>query len=316
MGGVEIYQGSRVALVIPAHNEEAHIRAVVDGVPSFVDFIIVVDDASVDLTSASAASSDRNPIVLRREVNGGVGSAVMDGYLKAVSLGADVVARIDGDGQMDTQELPLLLDPVVTGRVGFAKGNRFKQGRIPSEMPFMRQIGNIGLTFFTKLASGYWHVFDPQNGYSAISSAAIEVLDVEYLRRCGYFFENGLLIELNCAEVPVLDVPTATIYANEISGISIPRVALTFPLKLIRGTFRRFFRRYVVRDFSPVALFVVCGGLLFFGGLTWGITEWVRSVSSGVPSSVGAVMLAALPMLAGFELLLQGLVLDINGSPR
>lgn len=246
----------------------------------------------------------------------GVGAAVIDGYVRALELGADIVGRLDGDGQMDPTELAHLIEPLAAGRAGFAKGNRFKLGRIPETMPFLRMVGNVILTFLTKLASGYWHLFDPQNGYSAITAEAIGTLDMAYLRQCGYFFENALLIELNSAEVPALDVPTATIYGEETSGLNIGKIMITFPFKLIVGTSRRMLQRYVIRDFSPVALFLFLGTVLFVGGLTWGIIEWVHSAALGVASSVGSVMLAALPMLAGFELILQGLVLDINGSPR
>ena len=315
-GEADIYQGKRIAVVIPAHNEAAHIAAVVEGLPEYVDHIIVVDDASSDETAAAAAASARKPIVLRHETNQGVGAAVVDGYLKALELGAEVVGRLDGDGQMDPNELSDLLDPVVSDRAGFAKGNRFKYGRTSESMPTLRRIGNIGLTFLTKLASGYWHLFDPQNGYSAISARAIGMLDMDYLRNCGYFFENALLIELNAAEIPATDVPTATIYGQETSGLNIGKIMLVFPFRLMTGTFRRMTKRYVLRDFSPVILFLGSGWLLFIGGMTWGIVAWMQSNATGVPASTGSVMLAALPVLAGFQLLLQGLVLDINGSPR
>jgi dolichol-phosphate mannosyltransferase len=303
-------------VVIPAHNEELHIASVVDGLPDFVDHVIVVDDASTDGTSAAARSSARRPTVLRHERNEGVGAAVIDGYVKALELGAEIVGRLDGDGQMDPAELSHLLDPLVSGSAGFAKGNRFKLGRIPETMPFTRKVGNISLTFLTKLASGYWHLFDPQNGYSAITADAIGTLDMAYLRRCGYFFENGLLIELNSAEVPAVDVPTSTIYGEETSGLNIGKILVTFPLKLVAGMFRRVFQRYVIRDFSPVAVFLLSGTVLFGGGFIWGVIAWARSSATGIVSPVGSVMLAALPLLAGFELLLQALVLDINGSPR
>jgi glycosyltransferase involved in cell wall biosynthesis len=302
--------------VIPAHNEERHIASVVDGLPDYVDVIIVVDDASTDGTSAAASSSARKPMVVRHERNQGVGAAVIDGYLKALESDAEIVGRLDGDGQMDPSELSHLLDPLVSRGAGFSKGNRFKLGRIPETMPLTRKVGNIGLTFLTKLASGYWHLFDPQNGYSAITADAIGTLDMAYLRRCGYFFENGLLIELNSAEVPAVDVPTSTIYGEETSGLNIGRILVTFPIKLVRGMFRRLFQRYVIRDFSAVAVFLLGGSVLFTGGLVWGITAWARSAATGLVTPTGSVMLAALPMLAGFELLLQAIVLDINGSPR
>ncbi|MBN1193308.1 MAG: glycosyltransferase family 2 protein [Coriobacteriia bacterium] len=302
--------------MIPAHDERSHISSVVDGLPEWVDDVVVVDDASSDETAECARGCIRNPVVIVHEVNAGVGGAVVDGYLKALELGADVIARLDGDGQMNPAELSMLVEPVASGRVGFAKGNRFKLGRIPTNMPSLRTWGNLILTFLTKLASGYWHLFDPQNGYSAISADAIEALDLDYLRRGGYFFENALLIELNSAEVPALDVPISTHYGTEVSGLRISKVLVTFPARLTSGLFRRMFRRYVIRDFSPVAVFLMSGSVLFFGGTALAVFEWVSTLATGRATPLGSIMLAALPMFIGFELLLQGLVLDINGSPR
>ena len=259
-----------------------------DGLPDFVDHIIVVDDASSDSTAAAAAASVRHPIVLTHEVNQGVGASVVDGYVKALELGVDVIGRLDGDGQMDPTELEALVAPVAAGRVGFAKGNRFKRGRVPESMPTSRKLGNLMLTFLTKMASGYWHLFDPQNGYQVISADAVGSLDLDYLRRCGYFFENGLLIELNSAEIPATDVPTSAIYGDEVSGMNVGRIALSFPLKLVRGLFRRLFQRYVIRDFSPVIVFLTLGSVLFLAGFAWGMVEWVVSVQTGsrAPSEV------------------------------
>lgn len=311
-----IYLGKRIAVVIPAHNEARHIALVVESLPDFVDDIIVVDDASTDDTAGAAAASPRKPVVLRHETNQGVGAAVVDGYLKALELNSDVIGRLDGDGQMEVSELETLVEPIASGRVGFVKGNRFKRGRVPESMPFARSVGNVALTFLTKLASGYWHLFDPQNGYQVISAEAIGSLDLDYLRRCGYFFENGLLIELNAAEIPAMDVATTTIYGEETSGINIGHIMLSFPFQLFKGLFRRIFQRYVIRDFSPIAVFLFFGTVFLFGGTAWGFVEWARSSATGIPSTVGGVMLAALPMFAGFELILQAIVLDINGSPR
>jgi glycosyltransferase involved in cell wall biosynthesis len=304
-----------VHVVIPAYNVASRIAAVLKSVPDFVDAITVVDDASRDGTADAARDAgDPRVQVLRHDVNRGVGAAMVTGFADALAAGDGIVVKMDGDGQMDPAMLPRLLDPIVEGRCGYAKGNRFLFARELAAMPRHRLVGNFSLTFLTKLASGYWHVFDPQNGYVAIASSALRLLELQRLSR-RWFFENDMLINLNVFNVPVADVAIAARYGDERSAMSIGRVLVSFPFHLFRGYWSRFYRKYVLRDFSPVALFMLAGIPLLLFGICFGGYTWVQSWRLNRFASTGTVMLSVLPFIVGFQLVLQALVLEMRESP-
>jgi glycosyltransferase involved in cell wall biosynthesis len=304
-----------VHVVIPAYNVASRIAAVLKSVPDFVDAITVVDDASRDGTAdAARGAGDPRVQVLRHDVNRGVGAAMVTGFADALAAGDGIVVKMDGDGQMDPAMLPRLLDPIVEGRCGYAKGNRFLFARELAAMPRHRLVGNFSLTFLTKLASGYWHVFDPQNGYVAIASSALRLLELQRLSR-RWFFENDMLINLNVFNVPVADVAIAARYGDERSAMSIGRVLVSFPFHLFRGYWSRFYRKYVLRDFSPVALFMLAGIPLLLFGICFGGYTWVQSWRLNRFASTGTVMLSVLPFIVGFQLVLQALVLEMRESP-
>lgn len=310
-----MYRETRVHVVIPAYNVAPRIAAVLKSVPDFVDAITVVDDASRDGTAdAARAAGDPRVQVLRHDLNRGVGAAMVTGFADALAAGDGIVVKMDGDGQMDPAMLPRLLDPIVEGRCGYAKGNRFLFARELAAMPRHRLVGNFSLTFLTKLASGYWHVFDPQNGYVAIASSALRLLELHRLSR-RWFFENDMLINLNVFNVPVADVAIPARYGDERSSMSIGRVLVSFPFHLFRGYWSRFYRKYVLRDFSPVALFMLAGIPLLLFGICFGGYTWVQSWRLNRFASTGTVMLSVLPFIVGFQLVLQALVLEMRESP-
>jgi dolichol-phosphate mannosyltransferase len=310
-----VYRETRVHVVIPAYNVAPRIAAVLKSVPDFVDAITVVDDASRDGTAdAARGAGDPRVQVLRHDVNRGVGAAMVTGFADALAAGEGIVVKMDGDGQMDPAMLPRLLDPIVEGRCGYAKGNRFLFARELAAMPRHRLVGNFSLTFLTKLASGYWHVFDPQNGYVAIASSALRLLELHRLSR-RWFFENDMLINLNVFNVPVADVAIPARYGDERSSMSIGRVLVSFPFHLFRGYWSRFYRKYVLRDFSPVALFMLAGIPLLLFGIFFGGYTWVQSWRLNRFASTGTVMLSVLPFIVGFQLVLQALVLEMRESP-
>jgi glycosyltransferase involved in cell wall biosynthesis len=310
-----VYRETRVHVVIPAYNVASRIAAVLKSVPDFVDAITVVDDASRDGTAdAARGAGDPRVQVLRHDVNRGVGAAMVTGFADALAAGDGIVVKMDGDGQMDPAMLPRLLDPIVEGRCGYAKGNRFLFARELAAMPRHRLVGNFSLTFLTKLASGYWHVFDPQNGYVAIASSALRLLELHRLSR-RWFFENDMLINLNVFNVPVADVAIPARYGDERSSMSIGRVLVSFPFHLFRGYWSRFYRKYVLRDFSPVALFMLAGIPLLLFGICFGGYTWVQSWRLNRFASTGTVMLSVLPFIVGFQLVLQALVLEMRESP-
>lgn len=310
-----MYRETRIHVIIPAYNVADRIGAVVKAVPDFVDAITLVDDASRDGTAEAAlAVADPRLRILRHHANQGVGAAMVTGFRDALVDGDGIVVKMDGDGQMDPAMLSRLLDPIVEGRCGYTKGNRFLFARELAVMPRHRLVGSFTLTFLTKLASGYWHVFDPQNGYLAIATPALRLLDFERLSR-RWFFENDMLINLNVFNVPVADVPMPSRYGDERSSMSIGRVLLSFPFHLFRGYWSRFYRKYVLRDFSPIALFMLAGlPLVVFGVLLGGYT-WLQSWRLNRFASTGTVMLSVLPFIVGFQLVLQALVLEMRDSP-
>lgn len=308
-----MYRGVCIAAVVPAYREEAHIADVIKTMPDFVDHIVVVDDASPDRT-AQAALDTRDPRLhlIRHDRNQGVGSAKKTAHHAALELGADIDVVMDGDGQMDPAHLPSLLDPVVDG-YGFAKGNRFFSVGSWAGMPRYRVVGNVALSFLTKSASGYWHVFDPQNGYTAIRTDVLRRLPLDRIAS-GYSYENDLLVYLNILGVPVADVPIPALYAQEESDMRLRRVVPELLWELFRGFWRRIWWKYLVWSFSPVALLLLTGLFLILGGSVDGLFVSLASIGAPEPTA-GTVMLAVVPFVVGVQTLLVALQLDIQASP-
>jgi glycosyltransferase involved in cell wall biosynthesis len=311
-----MYRGLNVAVAIPAFRAETTVAGVIAGLPPFVDHVVAVDDASPDGTGA-ALDAIREPrlTVIHHDRNRGVGGAMKTAYRRCLELGADVVVKMDSDGQMDPAQLPALLDPLIDRGCDYAKGNRFLDSRALADMPFVRLWGNLALTFLTKMASGYWHVFDPQNGYVACPARVLRRLDLDALAD-DYFFENDMLVHLNILECRVADVPMPARYGGAPSSLRIGRVLAGFPRRLFARFWKRILQRYVLRDFSPVALFLCAGIPLLLGGVGFGAWAWYESYHTGIVSSTGRVMLSVLPIVIGFQLILQAILLDIQSSPK
>lgn len=309
-----MYHGARVAAVVPAFREEKMISTVISTMPSFVDHIVIVDDHSPDATSDVVNRiADPRVTLIRHEVNQGVGGAIITGHKAAMELGADVNVIMAGDAQMDPAYLPELLDRVAREGYGFAKANRFFSPESFHGMPSYRIFGNIVLSFMTKLASGYWNLFDPQNGYTAIRTDVLRRLPLESVSR-RYSFENDLLIHLNILQVGAVDVPIPARYGDEVSSIRLSRVIPELMNLLFRGFWRRIWYRYVLWSFSPIALLLIFGLALFLFGLA--IAIWVCfQVVGSVVATAATVMLAALPLMLGTQMLLSALQLDIQASP-
>lgn len=309
-----MYKGAIVAAVVPAHNEAMHIQRVIQTMPDVIDHIVVVDDCSSDATTELAtAVGDPRVSVIRHPENTGVGGAILTGHKAAFALGADINVVMAGDGQMDPRFVTDLLEPIVEDGFGFAKADRFFSMDSFSGMPRHRVVGNIALSFATKLASGYWHLFDPQNGYTAIHRDTLERIPLDRIRH-GYSFENDLLIHLNILRVPAVDVPIPAVYGDEVSGIRLRRVVPEIAGLLFHGFWKRFIYKYVLWSFSPIALFLL-GGLSLTGfGLLVG--AWVVAHTLGTATaSTGSVLLAVTPFLLGMNMIMYALMLDIQESP-
>ncbi|MBD0349112.1 MAG: glycosyltransferase family 2 protein, partial [Thermoleophilia bacterium] len=253
----------RVAVVVPAHDEERLIAATLAGVPEFVDRVYVVDDASGDGTAEQArAGGDGRVEVVRHDDNLGVGAAIVTGYKRALADGIDVTCVMAADGQMDPADLETLAGAVARGEVDYAKANRLFTGEAWQLIPRSRYLGNAVLSLLTKVASGYWHVADSQSGYTAISRQLLERLDLDRLYR-RYGFPNDMLVHLNVWNARVRDFPSRPIYGvGERSGIRLRRVVPAISWLLVRRFFWRLREKYVIRDFHPLVFFYVLGFLL------------------------------------------------------
>lgn len=308
----------KIAAVIPAYRVQREIEAVLRELPAYIRYIIVVDDASPDDTSARVmrlANRDRRITPLRHAQNRGVGGAMITGFKKALELGAQIVVKIDGDGQMDAEHLPALLAPLIEGKADYAKGNRFRDFESLRRMPWVRRIGNLGLSFMTKAASGYWNCFDPANGYFAIRAEVLARLPFDKLDR-GYFFETSMMAQLYLLDAFVLDVPIPARYRGEISSLSIRRVMLEFPFKLIATLLRRLWFKYYLYDFSMMSVYILLGVPLILFGLVFGTVKWIKYAELGVPAPTGTVILPTLSLILGIQISLSAIEIDMNSVPR
>ena len=277
----------------------------------------MVDDASPDSTAdrvAAFAKEDERVILIRHPSNQGVGGAMVTGYRKALDLGAQVVVKIDGDGQMDMDHLPKLVQPLIEGKADYTKGNRFRDFVSLQKMPFIRRVGNMGLAFLAKAATGYWHTFDPTNGYNAIRSEVLAQLPLDNIDRT-YYFETSMLANLYLIGAVVKDVPMPARYQGEASSLIIQRVLFEFPLKLISTFVRRLVLKNFIYDFSMGSIYLLAGLPLLLFGLIFGIYKWIQYASIQVPAPTGTVMLATLSVLLGIQLLLSAIEIDLRSVP-
>ncbi|GFE66211.1 hypothetical protein KIN_32850 [Litoreibacter roseus] len=253
--------------------------------------------------------------MIRHEVNKGVGGAVITGYRQALADGMDIVVKPDGDGQMNPDLIPLFTEPILSGDADYSKGNRFFSARAVRGMPGVRLLGNAMLSFMAKLSSGYWSIFDPTNGYTAIHTRAVAALELDRLSE-RYFFESDMLIRLGDLRAVVLDIPMRAVYADEVSGLKIRAVVTEFLGKHLAATFKRIVYLYFLRGFSLASLNLFFGGLLLLFGVIFGAVEWGASIRSGVPATTGTVMMSVLPVISGLQMLLFFFSYDISAEPR
>ena len=305
-----------IFVVIPIYNESRHISDVLKQIPEEVQQIVVVDDCSEDNSSEIVLSEkDERVKLIRHEKNIGVGGAMVTGYKYSLKAGADIVVKIDGDGQMDPAEIPRVVSPIRNGEADYTKGFRFYSLENIGQMPIIRLIGNIILSFLTKIASGYWNIFDPTNGYTAIHRVALSRINLNGLNQ-GYFFETDMLARLYRIHAVVRDVQISNRYGPEVSNLNPLHVSLKFPYLLAKAFVMRILWRYFVADFTPVSLFILLGFPMFLYGAGFGLYSWVVNAKASIATPLGTIMLAVVPLFFGFQFLLQSLVLDINSVPK
>lgn len=306
-----------IAAVIPCFRVKRHILGVLAAIPAAVDRIYVVDDGCPEGSGAAVESgcSDLRVRVLRHERNQGVGGATLTGYRAALEDGATVIVRLDGDGQMDPALIPRLVRPILEGEADYAKGNRFFELEGLRAMPPLRLFGNSMLSFASKLSSGYWNVFDPTNGFTAIHATVLRQLPLDKLSH-GWFFESDLLFRLGTIRAVVCDIPIPARYGDEESSLVVRRVVGEFAWKHFANAAKRIFYGYYLRNFNIASIEIALGiPLVAFG--TWiGVTHWIDSHLYETPATSGTVMLAALPVLVGIQLVLAFLSYDLQNVPR
>jgi glycosyltransferase involved in cell wall biosynthesis len=306
--------GNRVAVVVPAYDEERLVGETLRGIPDFVDRIYVVDDASHDATAERAREvGDERVELIRHEQNAGVGAAIVSGYKRSLEEGNDVTCVMAADNQMDPIELPDLAGPVARGDVEYAKANRLFSGEAWKVIPRTRYLGNAVLSLLTKIASGYWHVADSQAGYTAISRDALRRLDLDRVYQ-GYGFPNDLLVHLNVQNARVRDVPSRPIYdVGERSGIRLRRVIPRISWLLLKGFWWRMGQKYVIRDFHPLVFFYAFGVLMTVAGLTLGLLEVVLRIL-GNEITPATIVLVAVLLIAGLQLTLFAMWFDMEAN--
>jgi len=313
---VEPIRSSSVAVILPCYRETNHILPVIDEIGPEVSAIYVIDDACPDQTGdyVEKNCSDKRVHVLRHTSNTGVGGAMVTGYRQALHDGHDILVKMDGDGQMDPKLIPKLIKSIIAKHADYAKGNRFHQIDAVSSMPKSRIFGNIILSFMSKLSSGYWTVFDPTNGFTALHRTAAEQLPFERLSE-GYFFESDMLFRLGMIRAVVVDVPMHARYGEEQSGISIPRVIPEFFAKHFINAAKRICLNYFIRDFNLPGVQFLLGKILLAFGLIFGGINWYDSLATDIEATAGTVVLAALPIILGTQFLISFLNYDVRNYP-
>jgi dolichol-phosphate mannosyltransferase len=306
-----------IAVVMPAYKSRQLIADVIAAIGPEVKSIIVVDDGCPEQTGQFVMENckDDRITVLFHENNQGVGGAVVTGYRHALALGADIVVKIDSDGQMDPRDLPDIVAPIVNGYADYTKGNRFYDIEDVKAMPAVRLIGNAGLSFMSKLSSGYWSIFDPTNGYTAIHRRALNKLPLDKIAK-RFFFESDVLFRLNLIRAVVVDVPITARYGKEKSNLNISKEIGRFFSYHFINFIKRIFYTYYLRDFTVASIQLLLGLLMLLFGIIFGSNAWIGSIQSGQPATAGTVMVAALTVFIGIEFILAFFVYDYQFVPK
>jgi dolichol-phosphate mannosyltransferase len=307
---------SRVAVVIPAFRVSERVLGVISRVGPEVERIYVVDDCCPEGSGGLVRQSCRDPrvTVIAHDRNQGVGGAVMSGYRAAVADGMHIIVKVDGDGQMDPSLILTFIRPIQQGWADYAKGNRFFDLAGVRRMPTIRLLGNAALSLLSKVSTGYWNVFDPTNGYTAIDSRVVQRLPLDKISR-RYFFETDMLFRLNTLRCVVVDVPMQAVYDGERSSLRIGRVTFEFAWKHASNVLKRIFYNYFLRDMSIASIELVTGMAFVAFGTAFGAASWGQSAERGVATPVGTIMISVLPILIGVQLLLAFLSYDMTSVP-
>lgn len=314
---MQINDKARVGVVIPCYNVAESIENVIVAIPKSIEKIICINDCSTDNSSKileKIAKNDPRVFLVTHKKNKGVGGAMKTGYSTALSFNLDIVVKIDGDGQMDPKFISTLIKPIIANKADYTKGNRFFDVESIKPMPLLRIIGNAGLSFFSKLSTGYWSLFDPTNGFTAISGATLKHLPLSKLSD-NYFFESDLLFRLSTIRAKTIDIPMMAIYGNEKSNLNPFNSLVTFPILHIKNFMKRIIYNYFLRNFSIASVNLALGIFLITFGIWYGFQNWLEAYVANTTTPAGVVMLAALPIILGSQALLNFLSFDIANEP-
>jgi glycosyltransferase involved in cell wall biosynthesis len=307
-----------VAVVVPCYKVADSILEVISQIPDFVRHIIVVDDGCPQKSGQLVEQkvSDPRVQVVSNKTNQGVGGAMITGYRYALeNTEAEIVVKVDGDGQMDPRKISALVSPIISKEADYTKGNRFDSLEDLEQMPKIRIFGNAVLSIFSKFSSGYWNITDPTNGFTAIQTSVLQRIRLEKLRK-GFFFESDMLFRLSIIRAVVIDVPMPAKYGVEKSNLNIKKVIREFPQRHLVNLFKRTFYNYYLREWNVASFELPLGLILFFWGIGFGVTSWASASAAGVPATTGQVMLSAVPVILGFQLILAFLNYDVSSVPR
>jgi dolichol-phosphate mannosyltransferase len=310
------HPNSQIAVVIPCYRVARHILSVIDSIGPEVSLIVVVDDACPEKSGELVANECRDSRVVVEFLpkNLGVGGAVLAGYRRAIAGGAGVIVKLDGDGQMNAELIRQFVAPILSGEADYTKGNRFFDLESLRSMPLARLVGNAGLSFITKLSSGYWKVMDPTNGYTAIDARIAAVLPYEKIAS-RYFFESDMLFRLGTLQAAIVDIPMEAVYGDEKSSLRIRKVLFEFPLQHAIRFCKRIFYSYFLRDFNAASIELLIGVALTVSGVIFGGTNWAHYSKLQVTAPTGTVLLATVQVIVGVQLLLSWITFDLNSSP-
>lgn len=307
-----------ISVVIPCYNVARHIEDVIRKLPAEVSWIIAVNDRSTDDTEkilSRLQQENKKIILIHHEINQGVGGAMITGFKRSIELNSDITIKIDGDDQMDSSYIPALIKPLNDDKADYTKGNRFRDLKALRQMPVLRRFGNLGLSFCIKAASGYWNIFDPNNGFVAISNEMLKTISIDKLHK-RYFFESSMLIELYHADAVIQEVPMKARYGDEVSNLSLTRTLFGFPPKLLKAFIRRILLKYFLYDFNIASLYLLFGIPLFLLGFIYGLVNYIEYGSSHTPAPTGTVVIPTLLIIMGFQLLLSATSYDVSNYPK
>ncbi len=307
----------KTAVIIPCYKVKKHILSVIKGIGNGVNLIVVVDDCCPEKSGefVSKNCTDSRVKVIFNDENLGVGGAVKNGYKYALKKDIDIFVKLDGDGQMSHQLIGKIIKPIINYEADYVKGNRFFDIESIQKMPAIRIFGNSMLSLINKFVNGYWNIMDPTNGFVAIHKNALKLIPLEKIEN-RFFFESDMLFRLSIIKAVVVDVPMMAHYADEKSNLSISHSAFSFPFKYLNRFSKRIFYNYFLREFNIASLELLFGNIFMIFGILFGGYFWIKSINTGILATSGQVMIASIPILIGFILLLLALHVDLISIPN